>query len=231
MHPGAAARAVRETGAFAGVSLDGDGDRAILVDETGTVRDGDFVLASLGRRMKAAGALPGDTVVGTVMSNIGLEVALGGAGVHLHRTAVGDRHIAAALRGNGWALGGEPSGHVIFRGPDGLYPGDGILTALNVLAAALAEDVPLSRLAGAWRAFPQVLINVPVPRKVPFDRIEGFDAEADAVRDALGDEGRVVLRYSGTEPVARVMVEGPDEGLVRGYAERLAERIERGIEP
>ncbi|MCU0723621.1 MAG: phosphoglucosamine mutase, partial [Planctomycetes bacterium] len=132
---GMAAETVRRR-AFAGLALDGDGDRLVLADEAGAVRDGDFVLAALARRLHARGELPGGAVAGTVMSNVGLEVSLRGIGARLHRAPVGDRYVAEAMREHGWALGGEPSGHVIFRGPRGLLPGDGLLTALRVFEAA-----------------------------------------------------------------------------------------------
>ncbi|MHC5038148.1 MAG: phosphoglucosamine mutase [Planctomycetota bacterium] len=225
LHPEGLARAVVEKGGFAGVALDGDGDRALLVDEQGVVRDGDFILASLATRLKAQWKLPGDTVVGTVMSNIGLALALEREGMRLHRTAVGDRHVAAAMVENGWALGGEPSGHIIFRGPEGLFPGDGILTALKVLEAAVASGAPLSALAGSWRVYPQVLLNVPVSQKRPFEEVPGFSDRLAHIQGELGGEGRIVLRYSGTEPVARVMVEGPDAVRVERYAQDLADLL------
>ena len=224
LQPENMARATAREGAFAGLALDGDGDRLILADETGAVRDGDFMLAGLARRLRVRGGLPGDTVAGTVMSNVGLEVCLGEIGARLHRAPVGDRGVAEAMRENGWAIGGEPSGHVIFRGPSGLLPGDGLLTALRVLEAAL-EAGALSALVPGWRSFPQVLVNVRVARKVPFEEIPGLCERKAAIEKALAGRGRVVLRYSGTESKARVMVEGPEEGQVRAFAEELADLL------
>ncbi|MHC4597393.1 MAG: phosphohexomutase domain-containing protein [Planctomycetota bacterium] len=229
LHPGGMADVVRERGALLGLALDGDGDRAILADEKGTLRDGDFVLAALARRFQAEGKLPGGAIVGTVMSNIGLEVSLAELGIALHRTPVGDRHVARAMRERGLALGGEPSGHVILAGPQGLHPGDGVLTFLHVLGTALRAGRAPSSLAGEWRIYPQTLVNVAVSEKPAFETIEGLPSRLAEIEAAMGGKGRVVLRYSGTEPVARVMVEGENAGEVEGYAEEIADLIRKAL--
>ncbi len=230
LHPETMCRAVIDGRAEAGFALDGDADRVLLADENGQLKDGDFVLAALARRMKASGTLPGDTVVGTIMSNLGLEIALRREGISLHRTAVGDRNVVAAMETNRWALGGEPSGHIVFRGGGGCLPGDGLLTALKVLEHAVETGTPLSALAGEWKRLPQTILNVPVAEKTPFETVEGLPERIEKAEKELGETGRVVLRYSGTEPVARVMVEGPDETTVERLAGEIAERLARAQE-
>ncbi|MHC4779443.1 MAG: phosphohexomutase domain-containing protein [Planctomycetota bacterium] len=229
LHPDCLADEVRSHGAGVGVALDGDGDRAIFTDAEGNVRDGDFVLAALAHHFQKLGKLSGSGVVGTVMSNIGLEVSLNAVGISLHRTAVGDRNVAAKMIERSLALGGEPSGHVIFAGPDGLLPGDGILTALHVIAASVTSGISVSDLAGEWFVFPQTLINVPLTDKPPFETVEGLSQRLAEIEKEMGREGRVVLRYSGTEPLARVMVEGRDSARVENYARELAVILEKAV--
>ncbi|MDI3299626.1 MAG: phosphoglucosamine mutase [Bacillota bacterium] len=224
LHPEALARAVREAGASAGLAFDGDADRCIAVDERGAVLDGDQILAVLAADRRAQGKLPGGTVVGTVMSNLGLELALAEMGVRLLRTRVGDRYVLEAMLREGYVLGGEPSGHVILR--DLHTTGDGILTGIQLLAAARRLGAPLSELGRRVRKLPQVQLDVPAPAR------EGLEtnprvAEARAeVERRLGGRGRLVLRPSGTEPVVRVMVEAEDEAEARAAAERLARVVE-----
>ncbi len=208
VHPEVLAERVKQTGAQVGICLDGDADRGILIDASGRVVDGDAVLLLLARP-------PG--VVGTVMSNAALERALKGRGVGFVRTPVGDRHVASTMRREGWHVGGEPSGHVLLA--DGLPTGDGLLTCLRVLAGGL--DL-VERLKD-WRPDPQVLINLSVPRKPPLQELPGL---ARAQQAALEDgASRVLLRYSGTEPKLRVMVEATRAEVAQRLAERLAELV------
>ncbi|MGC8875104.1 MAG: phosphoglucosamine mutase [Chloroflexia bacterium] len=225
-HPEALQETVRQTGASAGIALDGDGDRVMLVDEGGKLLDGDAMLYILARDLQAAGRLRGGVVVGTVMANLGLEKALEEMGVRLERTPVGDRYVAQRMLEGNWVLGGEPSGHVVIFG-EGSTTGDGLYTALKVLGMAAREGRPLSALASGFRPFPQVVRNVPVMRRPPLSAVpELVEAEA-VVRKRLGSRGRVLLRYSGTQPLLRVMVEGEDEAEVTWAAGLLAEVGER----
>jgi phosphoglucosamine mutase len=228
LHPDRAAELVRQSGAILGVCLDGDADRCILVDERGRVRDGDDVLATLGPWLRDRGELPGDTVVGTVMSNLGLRRELAAKGIRLEQTPVGDRHVAARMREGGFALGGEPSGHVLFR-PDRSAPdhlvGDGLWTALTILSLPGIRKHGASASMASFEHFPQLLLNVPVREKPPLEEVEAIERARRAVVDELGDDGRVVLRYSGTESLCRVMVEAPDEDRVRRHAEAIAAAV------
>ena len=221
LHPDGLMRAVRAAGADLGVAFDGDGDRAMFVDESGTLRDGDHVLAFWARDLAARDRLPHRTVVGTIMANAGLEVSLKAAGIRLRRTPVGDRFVVEAMRRGGLALGGEQSGHLIYL-PHAMT-GDGILTALNVLAILRRTKKTLSALASVLTKFPQVLVNVRVRSKPPLARVRGL---AEAVREAermLAGSGRVLIRYSGTEALLRIMLEGPDAEAQEAMAERLGD--------
>jgi phosphoglucosamine mutase len=226
-HPQATIQRVRETRADIGICLDGDADRVILVDEKGNIVDGDSILALAALTMKQRGLLAKNTMVATVMSNIGLEIALKRRDIKVERTKVGDRYVVENMRKNGYNLGGEQSGHLIFL--DHTTTGDGMLAALQVLAILQREQRPFSELSKVTTPFPQVLVNVKVREKPPLDTLESFQTQMGKIEDELGDEGRIVARYSGTEPKARVMVEGPDERTVRGYAEELAACIKRDI--
>ncbi|MEO8212829.1 MAG: phosphoglucosamine mutase [Myxococcales bacterium] len=228
MHPEVMAEEVRRSGAALGVALDGDADRLILADEKGQIVDGDQVMALLGTRMLAKNTLPARTVVATVMSNLGLERALAAVGGKLLRTAVGDRYVVEAMREGGLVLGGEQSGHIIFL--DHATTGDGTVAALRVLAVMIEEGRPLSELmARAMVRYPQVLVNFAVARKRPLDELPDVCRAISQVEDALGAEGRVVVRYSGTEAKARVMIEGTDESLIRGHANDIAQAIQRAL--
>jgi phosphoglucosamine mutase len=227
LHPERMSAEVRRTGATVGVALDGDADRLILCDETGRIIDGDEVLAILGTRLLDKGALPGRTVVATVMSNLGLERALASRQGKLLRTAVGDRYVVEAMREQGLILGGEQSGHLVFL--DQATTGDGVLAALRVLAVLVEEGRPLSELARTMTRYPQVLLNFEVAEKRPLDQLPTVAKVIAAVEAALGSEGRVVVRYSGTEPKARVMIEGRDEKAIRAYAEEIAETLKRAV--
>lgn len=223
MHPEALQEKVVEVGADVGLALDGDADRCLLVDETGAMVDGDQVLAIAANQMSSEGTLRNDAVVATVMSNLGLEVALREKGITLVRTPVGDRYVVEEMRRRDVNIGGEQSGHVIFL--DHNTTGDGLITALGILAIRVRADRPLSELAGAMDRFPQVLVNVRVKER----RDVTTDAKvATAIRDiesGLGDRGRVLVRASGTEPLIRVMVEGEREDEVRSHAEGIADAI------
>jgi len=173
--------------------------------------------------MAAAGTLAQGTVVATVMSNIGLERALRADGLRLVRTDVGDRYVVEEMRRNGYNFGGEQSGHLVFL--DVNTTGDGIVAGLRVLAAMVGEGKPLSELAHVMERTPQVLVNVAVARKRPLSELEAVRRLIAGIEDKLGDEGRVLVRYSGTEPKARVMIEGPDEAAIRADAEEIARAI------
>jgi phosphoglucosamine mutase len=215
-------RTVVELGADAGVALDGDADRAVLVDEVGGLFDGDDILLAWGRHLDRRGRLPGRLLVATVMSNFGLERALDAAGIRLIRSAVGDRSVWLAMRESGSALGGEQSGHVICA--HHTVSGDGLVTGTHVLAIAAAAGVPLSSLSGLER-MPQVLLNVHVARKPPFEEVACVARQLADTEARLGDRGRVLLRYSGTEPLARVMIEGEDADEIAALAASLADTI------
>ncbi len=205
-----------------GVALDGDGDRVVLVDQRGEIVDGDQVMYIIAKARKRENALQGP-VIGTVMSNLGLEHGLKAAGIEFGRARVGDRHVLAMLRARGGILGGETSGHVICL--DRTTTGDGLITALQVLAIMKQTGSSLRELAAEMPKYPQHLINVRVECKLDPDNDPGIRRAVDEVENTLGDEGRVVLRASGTEPVIRVMVEGRDEALVARSAEQLAEAV------
>jgi phosphoglucosamine mutase len=216
--------AVVETGADAGVAHDGDADRCLAVDASGRVIDGDQILAVLAIALKAEGRLAGNTVVATVMSNLGFKHAMRAAGIDVVETPVGDRYLIAAMLDGKFVLGGEQSGHIIML--DHATTGDGMLTGLHLLAEAARQDRPLADLASVMTRYPQVLINVPGVDKA---QVMSSPALTDAVARAeaeLGDTGRVLVRPSGTEPAVRVMVESQDAG----QAERLATRLAGAIE-
>lgn len=227
LYPEVAAELVREHGADVGIALDGDGDRVILVDETGTVLDGDQIMAIVAADMMERGELAQNTLVATVMSNMALELFMEERGGKLLRTPVGDRHVVEAMRRENLAFGGEQSGHLIFMRWS--TTGDGLLATLQVLRIMLEKGKRLSELGGLIHPFPQKLINVHVERKRSFDEVPLI---GEAVREAqtqLGKGGRVLLRWSGTEPAARVMVEGQDEGLVERIGAELASVVKDNL--
>jgi phosphoglucosamine mutase len=220
LHPEGCATAVRELNADIGVCFDGDGDRCILVDETGEVRDGDFMLALLAADMKARGALKNNTVVSTSMANLGLERALDGLGIKLVRTDVGDKYVAEAMDKHGAVLGGEQSGHVIIR-DQGHVAGDGLYTALRVIEVMLATGKPLSELCAAVRKFPQTIVNVKANNKPPLSRLKTLGKASREISKRLGDRCRVNIRYSGTEPLLRIMIEAEDQAELEDAAKQL----------
>ncbi|MEM1347327.1 MAG: phosphoglucosamine mutase [Myxococcota bacterium] len=227
LYPGNAARRVHETRADVGITLDGDADRTILIDENGETIDGDALMAMVALHLKREGQLPNSAMVATSMSNIGLELALKRKGIRLERSAVGDRYVIEKMRQNAIMFGGEKSGHLIFL--DHSPTGDGLLAALQVLAIIKRSGKPLSELSKVVTLFPQILVNVPVSEKPPLDTLETFQSAVSQVEEKLGDEGRVVVRYSGTEAKARVMVEGPDAGEVDTLAHELAEVLQKEL--
>ncbi|MED6334825.1 MAG: phosphoglucosamine mutase [Planctomycetota bacterium] len=220
-HPAALQRCVRETGVDLGIALDGDADRCLLVDETGELVHGDGILTLLARHAVENDAWSDTRVVATVMSNRGLHRALREVGVEVVTVGVGDRRVSEALRREELSLGGEQSGHIIF-GAENHHVGDGLYTALRVLRVMRESDRPLSALASPYRPFPQVLVNVPVASKPDFSLLPSVEAAVHRIEHELAEDGRVLLRYSGTEPLARVMVEGPDAGRIRVLADELA---------
>jgi phosphoglucosamine mutase len=215
--------AVRAHGADLGLALDGDADRLLAVDASGNLVDGDHIIAICARDLRDRGQLRHETVVVTVMTNLGFRLAMDAAGIKVIETAVGDRYVLEALDSGGLSLGGEQSGHVIFR--DRATTGDGLLTGIVLADAVARSGVPLAELAAsAMTRLPQVLVNVPVDRPMP-DAAERIAAEITAIESALGDHGRVLVRPSGTEPLVRVMVEAPTQAEARSSAERLAQAV------
>ncbi len=223
LYPETACQALLEHGADLALSMDGDGDRAIFVDERGEVVDGDHVLAICAKEMREKGTLNGGTVVATVMSNLGLELALEGMGLKLARTEVGDRYVVEEMLRGGFNLGGEQSGHLLFL--DHNTTGDGCLTALQLLAVMVETGRRLGELKKVMTRLPQVLLNVGVKEKKDMSSLPRLRAKIAAVEKELGARGRILVRYSGTEPLARIMLEGENEERIR----RMAEEIRREL--
>jgi phosphoglucosamine mutase len=227
VHPEAMARAIAEHRAHLGIALDGDADRVIVADEKGNIVDGDAIMAVVGRDLLRRQALAHGTVVATVMSNIGLERSLREAGGRVVRTQVGDRYVVEEMRRAGYNFGGEQSGHLIFL--DHVTTGDGVCAALNLLAVMLREGQPLSSLARCFAPVPQRLVNVAVQQKRPLEELREVQRAIAAVEQALGQEGRVFVRYSGTENKVRVLVEGPDEKAIVAHADLVADQLRRAL--
>ena len=220
-HPEALAARVVALGATLGVAFDGDGDRAIVIDAEGRVVNGDAVLLLCAEALAREGRLRGDAVVATVMSNIGLELALRDRGIGLVRCPVGDRHVAEAMQAHDLVLGGEQSGHLIFG--DVLSTGDGLCTAIHVLRAMASRGASVAALASGLVSYPQVLLNVRVRERRPVESVPALAAAIDAVTRQMAGQGRVLVRYSGTEPLLRIMLEGPDDATIRHAAETIAD--------
>jgi phosphoglucosamine mutase len=227
LHPQELQRVVVAERAHAGFAHDGDADRVLAVDEQGALVDGDQILAMCALDLAADGRLPARTVVATVMSNVGLEVAFREAGITLVRTAVGDRYVLEEMLRHRYALGGEQSGHIIFAEHN--TTGDGIVTVLQVLATVVRSGKRLSELAACMRRFPQVLENVRVERKEDLATLSSVQAAIRNAEQALVGSGRVLVRYSGTEPLVRVMIEGPDEVGIRALAGSIVAEIRAAI--
>lgn len=225
LYPQNLACKVVESEADIGVAYDGDADRAILVDEKGRILNGDHTLFVLSRFMKEKGRLKSDYVIATAMSNMGLEKALEKLDLKLLRTQVGDKYVLEEMMKLKANLGGEQSGHTIFL--DDCPTGDGILTSLKMLEAMAAYNLPLSKLVEDLEEYPQILLNVPVQKKTDFDQFPEIINAKEEIEKRLGDSGRLNVRYSGTEPVARVMIEGQDKGEIEDYASQMASVISK----
>jgi phosphoglucosamine mutase len=229
LHPELMAAEVKKRGAHLGIALDGDADRVIVVDERGDTVDGDFIMALCATRLLHQRRLPKNTLVTTVMSNLGLERAIRGAGGEMVRTPVGDRYVVERMRRDGYRFGGEQSGHLIFL--DHATTGDGIVAALQLLSIVVEEQRPLSELAQAvMQRVPQVLVSERFALRKPLEAMPKMSSAMSQLEQALGDNGRVVVRWSGTEPKLRVMIEGDDEARITAYAQDLVEaaRIDLG---
>jgi phosphoglucosamine mutase len=214
-------------GASIGIAFDGDADRALFVDANGEFVDGDATMWVLANYMQAEGELYDNLVIATTMSNLGLEVALRSRGIRLARTDVGDKYVLDELLRSSATLGGEQSGHIIF--PRLSLAGDGIITAISLLRVMRKEGRSLADLTSGFTRYPQILLNVRVREKLPFNEVTAVKNLADEIEASLGDRGRLLLRYSGTEPLARVMIEGEKKSEVETHARALAELIEAEI--
>jgi phosphoglucosamine mutase len=223
LYPEMLARRVQASGAAVGFAFDGDGDRLISVDHTGQIRDGDYALAIAARHLAAHGRLKANVVVTTVMANLGLDEVIRASGVGIVKTQVGDRYVSEEMQRLGANLGGEQSGHLLFL--DHAPAGDGILSALALLSVMRETGQDLATLASCMRKFPQVLVNVPVRSKPPFDSLLGLGERVRTFEEEMNGAGRILIRYSGTEPVARIMIEGADDGRIRAMADELADVV------
>jgi phosphoglucosamine mutase len=210
-----------------GVAFDGDADRSLFVDAGGKFIDGDATLWVLGRYLQSHGRLKDNTVVATVMSNIGLELAFQSTGIRLVRTGVGDKYVLEELLRLGASIGGEQSGHIIL--PELSLAGDGMITALCLLRALRESQKTLAEMTEGFKQYPQILLNVRVREKVPFGEMASVQSEVDEVEELLSQKGRLLLRYSGTEPLARIMIEGENQFKIEGYAQKIANAIKREI--
>ena len=217
------AKMVVEGGYPIGVAFDGDGDRAIFVDGNGKVVDGDAVMLMCAKRMKAEGRLKGNAIVATVMSNIGLEIALKNEGIDMVRCAVGDKYVMEEMVRRDLSLGGEQSGHIIFS--DYLFTGDGLATSLNVLRTMAATGRSLADLAADLTTYPQVLMNLRVKEKVDLKTLPSVAEVMSTVESRLSGNGRLLVRYSGTEPLLRVMLEGQDEAEIRKWGQEIVDAV------
>jgi phosphoglucosamine mutase len=226
LHPEIMRKRVVASGSALGVAFDGDADRALFAGASGKLVDGDGVLLAAGRYLKSAGQLKGDVIVGTTMANLGLERALESAGLKLARTAVGDRYVLEEMQRIGANLGGEQSGHILFL--DDATTGDGMLTALK-MASIVSIAGPLDALVADLKIFPQKIVNVPVKSKPPLKSLPEVSRLLKEAELALGNSGRIILRYSGTEPLARVMVEAERENDVRRWTEALATALRSAL--
>jgi phosphoglucosamine mutase len=226
-HPEKLAQTVVETRSRLGVAFDGDGDRAIFVDETGRIVNGDAVLLMCGRQLQRERRLRGNAIVATVMSNIGLELALRASGIEVIRCPVGDKYVMEEMQARDLSLGGEQSGHVIFS--DYLFTGDGLCTALNVLRTVTLTGRSLSELASDLVTYPQVLLNVRVREKVDLHTIPAVAAVLDRVAASVEGQGRLLVRYSGTEPLLRVMLEGQREDDIRAWGQEIVDVVRKSI--
>jgi len=226
-HPERLAETVVARGCALGVAFDGDGDRAIFVDHLGRVVDGDAVLLMCGHQLQREGRLKGDAIVATVMSNIGLELALKPLGIELVRTSVGDKYVMEEMLKRNLSIGGEQSGHIIFS--DYLFTGDGLCTALNVLRTVALTGRTLSDLAADLTTYPQVLLNVRVREKVELHTVPAVADAIARVESRIAGQGRLLIRYSGTEPLLRVMLEGQHQDEIRGWAQEIVDVVKEHL--
>ena len=226
-HPEKLAEVVKRGGYRLGVAFDGDGDRAILVDGNGRVIDGDHVMLMCAKQMQSEGRLRGNAVVATVMSNIGLEIALKKLGIDLVRTQVGDKYVMEEMQKRNLSLGGEQSGHLIFS--DHLFTGDGLITALSVLRTMAASGKELAELADDLTTYPQVLMNVRVREKRDLETIPEVAAVMRRINEQLAGNGRLLVRYSGTEPLLRVMLEGQNLPQIQAWAREIVDAVNKAI--
>jgi len=227
LYPAKVAESVLQFRADVGISLDGDADRVVMVDEKGRIVNGDHILAICALHLKSVGKLANNTVVATQMSNFGLDKLMSQNGIKVVRTDVGDKYVVEEMRRHGHCLGGEQSGHIIFH--EHSTTGDGCIAALNVLAVMKSSGRKLSELSEAMEDVPQVLINTRVRRREELEKIPGFNDLLRDIEKRLDGEGRCFVRFSGTEPVVRVLVEGPDRKAIAKYAEELASLLEREL--
>ena len=227
LHPRKVSELVHLYKADIGLALDGDADRLIVVDESGSIVDGDQIMAICASYMKQKNTLKNNTVVATVMSNMGLDIAMEKIGVKVLKTKVGDRHVVEAMRQGGYNLGGEQSGHLIFS--DKNTTGDGIMAALFLLEIIKETGKPLTELRQVMSVLPQVLKNVKVTKKVPLDELPKVSEKIKKIEGGLGDKGRVLFRYSGTEDLARIMLEGEVLSDLEAYAEEIATVLSESI--
>lgn len=227
LHPQAMAARTREESAQIGIALDGDGDRCILSDENGEIVDGDQIIGLCALEMARSGQLKGKSVVTTPMSNIGLEMTLKQHGIQMLRVPVGDRYVVEAMRKHGYNLGGEQSGHLIFL--DQSTTGDGCVAAMKVLEAMRRTGRPLSELKKQITLFPQVMENVRVSKKAPLEDLKDVTAAIERAKGALQDRGRVFVRFSGTEPLCRVMVEGENQQQIARFAKEIAAEVQKSL--
>ncbi|HVU26584.1 MAG TPA: phosphoglucosamine mutase [Verrucomicrobiae bacterium] len=228
MHPETMCKKVVEHGAHLGIAHDGDADRVLLCDEKGNLIDGDDVMAITALDMITEKSLAKKTLVSTVMSNAGLEAAIQKAGGKMIRTPVGDKNVIDEMLKNGFNFGGEQSGHLIFR--DFATTGDGLVAALQILRILKSKEQPLSKLAKCWTRFPQLVTNVKVREKKPFDKLDGMPKlVADAEKELSAQGGRLLLRYSGTESKARLLVEGRDEKILKNWSQKICGAIQKQI--
>lgn len=229
LYPDRLAQTVRELGADLGVGLDGDADRAIFVTGSGIVLDGDAVMAIVATHLKKKSLLKDDTLVTTVMSNMGLDVAMEREGIRLRKTQVGDRYVLEELEAHNLSFGGEQSGHLIFR--DFHTTGDGLMTAIQLVSLLVENGLSLEKAASLYQAFPQVLKTVPVARKLPLEELRRVSSIARRIEsDFKGGHGRLLLRYSGTESALRIMIEGPDRDQIELFSNEILEAVQKDFE-
>lgn len=227
LHPEHCAKLVKDHGADLGISLDGDADRLILINELGNIIDGDFVMAILAKELKETSKLPNNCLITTVMSNLGLHQAMRSCGINTFTTRVGDRYVVEAMREKGVLLGGEQSGHIVLF--EHSTTGDGLVAALEILAIMQRKSTTLSQLSGIMQKLPQCLINFKVPAKPDLDRLHNSSALIARLEQKYGDNGRILVRYSGTEPKCRVMIEGHDLQEIKLDAQRIVDLIQEDI--